>query len=88
MSEDLITGDGVTVQKVADLIATEKRLPPAFKGSLEVLLLLVSLLINRLRLNSKNSRKPPSIDPFRKKEYRSQQKGVNPVANQDISVLR
>ncbi len=77
-----------TVQKVADLIATEKGLSPALKGSLEVLLLLVSLLLNRLGLNSKNSSKPPSADPFRKKENRSQQKSVNPVANQDISGLR
>ena len=77
MSYDLITGDGVTidninveetVRKVADLIATEKGLSPALKGSLEVLLLLVSLLLNRLGLNSKNSSKPPSADPFRKKE--------------------
>ena len=77
--QDIITGDGVTidtinveetVQKVANLIATEKGLSPALKGSLEVLLLLVSLLLNRFGLNSKNSSKPPSVDPFRKKESR------------------
>ncbi len=60
-----------TVQRVAELIAAEKGLSPALKGSLEVLLLLVSLLLNRLGLNSKNSSKPPSADPFRKKEPRS-----------------
>lgn len=78
--QDIITGAGVTidninveetVQKVADLIATEKGLSPALQGSLEVLLLLVSLLLNRLGLNSRNSSKPPSVDPFRKKEPRT-----------------
>jgi transposase len=78
--QDIITGGGVTidtinveesVQKVVDLIATEKGLSPALKGSLEVLLLLVSVLLNRLGLNSKNSSKPPSADPFRKKELRA-----------------
>ncbi|WP_373693268.1 DUF6444 domain-containing protein [Desulfobulbus sp.] len=77
---DIDTGDGVTidninveetVQRVAELIAAEKGLSPALKGSLKVLLLLVSLLLNRLGLDSKNSSKPPSTDPFRKKEPRS-----------------
>ena len=40
---------------------------PALKSALEVLLLLVSLLLNRITLNSKNSSKPPSTDPNRKK---------------------
>lgn len=56
-----------TVQQVANLLATEQGLSPALKGSLEMLLLLVSLLLNRLGLNSSNSSKPPSTDPFRKK---------------------
>lgn len=40
---------------------------PALRSSLEVLLILVSLLLNRITLNSKNSSKPPSTDPNRKK---------------------
>ena len=51
-----------TVQQVANLLATEQGLSPALKGSLEMLLLLVSLLLNRLGLNSSNSSKPPSTD--------------------------
>lgn len=57
-----------TVQQVAPLLATEQGLLPALKGGLEVLLL-VSLL-NPLGLNSSNSSKPPSADPFRKKKCR------------------
>lgn len=60
-----------TIQRVTDLITAEQDLSPALKSSLEVLLLLVSLLLNRLGLNSKNSSKPPSTDPFRTKKSRS-----------------
>ena len=57
-----------TIDRVKTLIASEKNLSPALKASLEVLLLLVSLLVDRLGLNSKNSSKPPSADPNRVKE--------------------
>jgi len=57
-----------TVDKVKALIADEKDLSPTLKASLEVLLLLVTLLVNRLGLNSKNSSKPPSTDRNRVKE--------------------
>jgi len=58
------------VKRVNDLIAAEKDLSPALKASLEVVLLLVSILTNRLGLNSKNSSKPPSTDPNRLKGRR------------------
>jgi transposase len=50
-----------TIERVQALIAEEKELSPALKSSLEVLL--VTLLVNRLGLNSKNSSKPPATDP-------------------------
>jgi len=59
-----------TIKRVNDLIAAEPDLSPALKASLEVLLLLVTILSNRLGLNSKNSSKPPSSDPNRKKELK------------------
>ncbi len=59
-----------TIDRVKTLIAEEKKLSPALKSSLEVLLLLVTLLVNRLGLNSKNSSKPPSMDPNRQKKPR------------------
>ncbi len=59
-----------TVKKVNDLIAAEKNLSPALKASLDVLLLLISILANRFGLNSKNSSKPPSTDPNRQKELK------------------
>lgn len=60
-----------SVKRVTELIAAEKDLSPALKASLEVLLLLVSILTNRLGLNSKNSSKPPSTDFHRKKELKA-----------------
>lgn len=54
-----------TVQSVRSLLEREKHLSPALKAALEVLLMLVAALLNRLNLNSRNSSKPPSTDPNR-----------------------
>jgi transposase len=40
----------------------EEDLSPALKASIEVIILLVTLLVNRLGLNSRNSSRPPSSD--------------------------
>lgn len=58
------------IKRVNDLVALEKDISPALKASLEVLLLLVTILANRLGLNSKNSSKPPSTDRNRRKELK------------------
>lgn len=71
MTVDNINVDAA-IKRVNDLIAAEKDLSPALKASLEVLLLLVTILANRLGLNSKNSSKPPSSDPNRKKDFKEQ----------------
>lgn len=55
------------INSVKELLRKERDLSPALKSALEVLLLLVTLLLNRITLNSKNSSKPPSADPNRKK---------------------
>jgi len=56
-----------TLEKVKSLIANDKELSSGVKSLLEVLVLVITLLANRLNLNSKNSSKPPSTDPNRKK---------------------
>ena len=60
-----------TVAEVKRFLKEEKGLSPAFVASMELLLVLVSLLINRLGLNSRNSSKPPSSDPNRPKVKKS-----------------
>ncbi len=57
-----------TLETVKKQIEEEKNLSPALRASLELLLTLVTLLLNRLGLNSRNSSKPPSSDPNRKKK--------------------
>lgn len=59
-----------TIKKVEALIADDKKLSSGTKSLLEVLVLIITLLANRLNLNSKNSSKPPSSDPNRKKNNR------------------
>ena len=44
------------------LLSEDKTLSPALRAAIEVIMLLVALLIDRLGLNSKNSSKPPSSD--------------------------
>jgi len=59
-----------TIEQVKELLRTEQGLSPALKASLETMLLLVTILLNRLGLTSKNSSKPPAADPYRTKKPR------------------
>jgi len=84
------------IQKVKKQIEEEQDLSPALKSSLEMLLVVVTLLAQRLGLNSKNSSTPPSVDPNREKEAKAKsaqkqggQKGhkgytLRPVEDPDI----
>jgi transposase len=60
-----------TVEKARALLANEKNISFAFKAVIEVLFLVITLLMNRFNLNSKNSSKPPSTDPNRKKKEKN-----------------
>ena len=61
---------GEAIDNVKQLLEKERDLSPALKSALNVMLLLVSILLNRVTLNSKNSSKPPSSDPNREKQPR------------------
>lgn len=56
------------VQEVKVLLAQEAGLSPALRSAIEIILVLVTLLLNRLTLTSRNSSKPPSSDPNRDKK--------------------
>jgi transposase len=60
-----------TLESVKRQLEEEKNLSPALRASLELLLTLTTLLLNRLGLNSRNSSKPPSIDLNRKKREKN-----------------
>ena len=85
--------DDSAINSVKELLKKERDLSPALRSALEVMLLLVSLLLNRVTLNSKNSSKPPSTDPNREKPSKKGesnrkpggQKGHNGTTLQQVS---
>ena len=64
--------NGIDIQKtITDLkeqLSVDTMITPSLKATINVLLVIVSMLCNRLGLNSKNSNKPPSSDPNRTKK--------------------
>ena len=59
------------VEKIKQQIEADKTLSASMRITLDLLLLIVSLLCQRLGLNSRNSSKPPSTDPNRKKSSKN-----------------
>jgi len=57
-----------TIEKARQLVEEDKNLSAATKSMFEIMVLIITLLANRLNLNSTNSSKPPSSDPNRKKK--------------------
>jgi transposase len=57
-----------TIKKAQLLVRDDKQLSAATKSMFEVMILIITLLANRINLNSTNSSKPPSSDPNRKKQ--------------------
>ncbi len=55
-----------TIERTRVELAQSSEVSPGLRSAIEVLLLLVSVLFQRLGLNSKNSNKPSSADPYRK----------------------
>ena len=60
-----------TIEKTRQLVDEDNNLSAATKSIIEILILIITLLANRLNLNSTNSSKPPSSDPNRKKKPNS-----------------
>jgi transposase len=56
-----------TLKKVEALLAKDKALSESTRSLLEILVLIITLLADKLNLNSSNSSKPPSSDPNREK---------------------
>lgn len=91
--------DGIDIDKTIEQttkLLENKKIAPALKATIGVLLLLVRLLLNRLGLNSSNSSKSPASDPNRTRKSKAKgtrkpggqkgRKGVNlkPVDAPDI----
>ncbi|MBF0190981.1 MAG: IS66 family transposase, partial [Magnetococcales bacterium] len=65
------------VEQVRRMLQEESTLSPALRAAMEMLLLVVTILLNRIGLNSRNSSKSPSNDPNREKKP-SNGNGNNP----------
>jgi len=57
-----------TIERAQRLVREDKQLSVATKSLFEIMILIITLLANRLNLNSTNSSKPPSTDPNREKQ--------------------
>jgi transposase len=64
-----------TIAKVEKTLREDKRVPAEFRSLVELLLVIVKLLVDKLGLNSRNSSKPPSSDPNRPRGRRKQTGG-------------
>ena len=60
-----------TIERVKEQLEKEKKMSESMRSLVEMLLMIVTLLVNKLGLNSSNSSKPPSSDPNRKKASRA-----------------
>jgi len=59
-----------TIAKVKETLRKDKSLSPQARTLMELLVVIVELLANKLNLNSRNSSKPPSTDPNRERGSR------------------
>ena len=66
--------EGIDIQQALDNVREQldrdESISPAMRASIDMLILVVSLLANRFNLNSRNSSKPPASDPNRVKSPR------------------
>lgn len=63
------------VDNVKTLLKKDKNISPSLAAAVNLILLIVSLLCNRLGLNSRNSSKPPSTDTDKKNDNDDNNKG-------------
>ena len=65
---------GATIEEATSLLENETGISPALRSVFKLLIMLVKILANRNTLNSRNSSKPPSSDPNRKKKKNANSK--------------
>ena len=65
-----------TIAKVEKSLSEEKNLSSEMRSLVQLLLLIVKLLVDKVGLNSRNSHKPPSMDPNRSRDRRKKSGAV------------
>jgi transposase len=65
-----------TIESAKEVLSSDKTVSPQVRALMQLLIVIVQLLVNKLGLNSRNSSKPPSTDPNRPRVRRSKTGGV------------
>ena len=70
-----------TLERAKKTLAEDQGISDSFKSLVELLLVIIGLLLERLGVNSQNSSKPPSQDPHKKRgAKRANKSGKKPGA--------
>lgn len=64
-----------TLDSAREVLSSDKTLAPQVRTLLQLLIVIIELLVNKLGLNSRNSSKPPSTDPNRPRSSRTKADG-------------
>lgn len=64
-----------TLRSVETLLRQDKSVSPQVRAMMDLLVVVIKLLVGKLRVNSRNSSKPPSADPNRKRGSRRLRSG-------------
>lgn len=65
---------GKSIKSAEDILEKDTTVSFAVKTAIKLLITIITILVNRLNLNSSNSSKPPSSDPNREKKKRAKSK--------------
>lgn len=64
-----------TIESAKEILSSDKSLSPQVRALMQLLVVIVQLLVNKMGLNSRNSSKPPSLDPNRPRGRKTRAKG-------------
>jgi transposase len=77
-----------SIESAKKQMAEDKNLSPAIKSTFELLILIITLLVNRLGINSSNSSMPPSQDPNRDKDPKKEEDKKKIKTRKDKGIKR
>ena len=64
-----------TIEGAREVLSSDRTLSPQVRALMQLLVVIVQLLVNKLGLNSRNSSQPPSMDPNRPRGRKTKAKG-------------
>lgn len=64
-----------TINKAKIILSKDKKTSPSVVAMMELLITIISILLNQINTNSRNSSKPPSQDPNRSRKGKGEKRG-------------